>query len=605
MGHAATYQRQGPLMKHLERIHGLRALLKEEGLDAYWIPSTDEHLSEYAPPWAERRRWLSGFTGSAGDLLVARDQAWLFTDGRYTLQATRELQSLPIQVLTIGEAGSRALTEVVCSLARQHTGFRLGFDPCIVAAASVEELASSLREAGGVLVDIEHNLVDALWSDRPQPPASRLHTVAQRWAGESASDKLHRLRRHLAAVGADAWVGVQLDEIAWLLNLRSIRDLPCSSVFESFAWVDADCAKLFLHRGAARLAGIELPSDLEIAAREEFQEQLQSTNGRSVMLDPKQVTAGVADRLRRAGARLLPMDSPLQMWKAQKNDAELGAMRQANLQASVAKTRTLLWLERQVTAGEFPTERSIAAQIESFYAMTADYCDLSFCTISAAGPNSALPHYGEAGDTPVQEGELLLLDSGMHAAGGTTDDTRTVAVGYASDRARRHYTTVFKAHFAAASQRFPRGTSGTALDALCRAPLWRQRQNYDHGTGHGVGAWLNVHEGPAVLAEIARRPSAAVPLDPGMVTSIEPGYYEEGWGGIRLENLYLVRHAGSEEWLEFECLTWIPFDRRLLDQAALTDAESTWLYEYHEACRTRLTPHLSSQEARELELLLR
>ena len=579
----------------------MRALLEEEGLDAYWVPSTDEHLSEYAPPWAARRHWLSGFSGSAGDLLVARDRAWLFTDGRYTLQAKRELRSLPIKVLTASEPGAPTLTTMVCSLARQRPGLRLGFDPCITAATTAEELSRALRSAGGVLVGIEHNLVDRLWPERPSPPTSPLQEAPLKWVGESTADKLLRLRGHLAECGADAWVGAQLDEIAWLFNLRSIGDLPCSAVFESFAWVDARSATLFLHGGADRLSGIDLPAGVQVADRDRFQKRLQASAGQLVLLDLAQVTAGIADRLRQAGARLLPAASPLQSWKARKNPAEQDAMRQANLEASVAKTRTLLWIERQVRAGEFPTERAVAAVVESNYAASADYHDLSFATIAAAGPNSALPHYSEVGEVPLRSGELFLLDSGMHAGGGTTDDTRTIAVGQASAKARRLYTQVLQSHIAAASQPFPQGTPGVALDAICRGPLWRAQLNYDHGTGHGVGAWLNVHEGPFVLAEVARRPTATTPLDEGMVTSIEPGYYEEGWGGIRLENLYLVRNAKHEGWLEFECLTWIPFDPRLIDQQALSAPESAWLHRYHAACRERLAPHLSSTEVSELE----
>ncbi len=580
--------------KHGERIEALRSLIAAERVHGYWIPTGDEHLGEFIPPWAERRRWVSGFTGSSGDLVVGAADAWLFTDGRYRLQAAREAAPAGIQVHCAGRDPS--LTQVVTDLARHRRGFRLGFDPYTVPAATAEAVSEELRQAGGALVAVETNLVDTLWGDRPSAPEELLRTVPVAVAGRSCADKVDRLRAELDHLGAEAWVTVKLDEIAWLTNLRAWGDVPFSTVFVSFLCVGPNEVHLFPAGGPGRVPGDALPDDFHIREYHDFRRLLGGLRGMRVALDPARVSAGVLDRLRHAGARLVLTESPVERTKAAKNSAEREAMRQANLRASAAITATLLWLREQAAAGAPLTEAAIAARVDRHLAAQPKFRGLSFATIAAAGVHSALPHYGTVDDTPLERDALFLLDTGAHIGGGTTDATRTVCGGEATERAREIYTRVLQAHLRLARQRFPAGTPGTALDAVARSVLWREGLDYEHGTGHGVGAGTVVHEGPFALAEEARKPSAIYPLREGMVTSVEPGYYEEGWGGVRLENLYIVANEEREGWLRLECLTWIPFAPDLIDRALLTSDEASWLNAYQQQCLERLEPLLDAAQ---------
>lgn len=582
-------------MEQQARLETLRELLAQEGLQAYWVPSSDEHLSEYVPPWAKRREWLSGFSGSAGELLVGREQAWLFTDGRYHIQAAKELAGVSIRLVT-----KEGLPDFVAKLAREVPGFRLGFDPKTVAASAALTLARTLRRAGGALIDIDRNLVDLLWKDQPRPPQTPLVSVPETWSGRPSEAKLRDLREQIREAEAHAWICGQLDEIAWLLDLRSLDDTPFMPIFESYLYVDASEALLFVHGAHRRCAALDLPPDLRVLEHGDFLPFLQELSGKTVVVDTDHTSASIVDRLRHAEAHPLALPSPVARQKSLKNRSEQAAMRRAGLSASVAKTRTLLWLRAELKAGRPLTEISVARQLESNYSEMPDYHGLSFPTISAAGPHSALPHYGGVDETPLRPGELFLVDSGAHIGGGTTDATRTLAVGESTATARRRYTRVLQALGRVACQSFPEGTPGTALDAICRSGLWLEGWNYDHGTGHGVGAWLSVHEGPFALAEQARKPCAITPLAAGMVTSVEPGAYEEGWGGIRLENLYLLVEADTPSWLRLECLTWIPFAPSLIDRDLLSGAECRWLDQYHHECGVRLSPHLEGAERQAL-----
>ncbi|MBI5445401.1 MAG: M24 family metallopeptidase [Deltaproteobacteria bacterium] len=587
-----------------ERIEALRASMRQHGVSHYLVPSSDEHLNEYLPAWHQRRPWLSGFTGSAGDLLVGMtaDETWLFTDGRYHLQAERELEGSGIGLQKLGSRGSKSLREVLEGLAgRYREACAVGYDPWVLSLASAEELSRVLEDGGAKLRPLSPPLVDGIWTDRPAPPETPLLVCPPEWTGRTMKEKVDALRASLQRRNADATAVVKLDQIAWLTNLRSTDDIPYNPVFEAYLYVDADRVHLFLHGARVRLPagfGNDLPG---FAVREygEFPGFLASVTGRRVLLDPEATTRGVFDAL--SGSRIIRAASPLDEAKAVKNEAERACMARASLLASVGKTRALLWLAAEIEAGRRVTEASFRDRIEGLYRELEGYRQLSFPTIAATGEHGAIVHYAGADETELRPGELFLVDSGIHLDGGTTDDTRTVTVRAPTPEQRAVYTRVLKAHIAGASQVFPEDAPGAALDAVTRSPLWSARLQYEHGTGHGVGAFLNVHEGPFSLTEARGRPAAGRGLKTGMITSVEPGYYRPGFGGVRLESLYLVTETGEEvdgrKWLCLVPLTWIPFDPRLIDLELLDETERAWLQVYHRGCLERLEPHLSADEA--------
>lgn len=593
-----------------QRIEALRKRMQQHGVSHYLVPTSDEHVNEYVPPWHQRRSWLSGFTGSAGDVLVGMDPAetWLFADGRYHLQAEQELKGSGIGLQKVGTKGAKSLREVLEDLAGRHgAGCSVGYDPMVLPVGSAEEMAKALTDGGAILQPVSPNLVDGLWTDRPTPPRTLLTLCPVEWTGRSVRDKVDRLRESLSRRNAGAIAVVRLDQIAWLTNLRSTDDIPYNPVFEAFLYVDSEEVHLFLHGGAERLPS-EFSGLSGFRPREygEFIPFLQSLRGQRVLIDPEGTTQGVLDGL--AANRIIRALSPIEEAKAIKNETEQACMARANLMASASKTRTLLWLAREAEAGRLVTERSFRAKIEGHYEEMPGYRQLSFPTISAAGEHAAIVHYGEADDSALRDGELFLVDSGVQMDGGTTDDTRTVSVGSPTSEQRTIYTQVLKAHISGASQLFPEEAAGASIDAVTRSPLWARRLHYEHGTGHGVGAFLNVHEGPFALTEARGRLHSARGLKPGMITSIEPGYYRQGFGGVRLEGLYLVIDTGAEsdgrKWLGFRPLTWIPFDPKLIDTDLLDDRERAWLSEYHQGCIERLRDHLSRDEAAQLNDML-
>ncbi|MSR75633.1 MAG: aminopeptidase P family protein [Planctomycetes bacterium] len=593
-----------------ERLRALRGLTAEHGIDDFIVLSVDEHLNEYLPLHGARREFMSGFTGSAGDLLVGRSDAWLYTDGRYHMQAGLELEGSGFSLMKVGTPGSRSLIADIEERIKCGKSHVVGVDPMTVPFGFSEMLTERIERLGGKVVETPINLVDRVWRTRPKNANSRLIVVPPEWCGQSTAEKLAVVRADLAAAGADGMAVVKLDQIAWLMNLRAKGDIPYNPVFEAFMYLDAQTLHLFLRSPAERLpAGFDPKcGGFVVHAYEEFAPFLRTVKER-VSIDPSGITLGVVSALQGAGALIVPMLSPIELRKSMKNPAEQDAQRRANLRASVAKTRTLLWLRRELDAKRLVTEDSARLAIEAYYAEQEGYFDLSFNTISATGAHGAIIHYGACDNTPLKDGDLYLIDSGAHIAGGTTDDTRTVAVGRCDSERRKVYTLVLKGHIQAARQTFPENTPGTALDALARAPLWNQHLNYDHGTGHGVGTFLNVHEGPFALSERERKSYATTPLKPGMVTSIEPGYYREGFGGVRLENLYLLRKTHDDAlgraWITLDPLTWIPFDPELVEDSLLDPAETEWLDNYHRGCIEILSPLLPETERFELRTMLR
>lgn len=569
-----------PRLDVAARLQQLRQLLREQDLDGFWVPSADEHLNEYLPEHRKRRQWITGFTGSVGDALITRDRAWLWVDPRYHEQAEREVDPNLLTVIKGGLPNQPSLMEIVEELG---SGFRLGVDPFTVAVATYRQLQAHAQAGGVLLIPVMENLVDKLaQGSAPVAPFDQpIDSVPTHLSGATPAEKLAQVRQEMRRKRVGLLPLTKLDQVAWLFNLRG-SDIPYNPVFWAYALVSLDRAALFtdLERLSPRSRQFLAEAGVELWPYETYSQQLPqwAKSYAPVGLDPKQTTQGTQELLQDASCREL--EHPVEALKAVKNPTELEQMRRANRKASRAKIRTLAWIDRQIQQGIPVTEADVAAIMEAHYREEGEWVGLSFNTIAGAGANSSIIHYGTPDPQKLlQPGELFLLDSGSHYLGGTTDDTRTVWIGPqpADPLCKRRYTEVLKAHIQCARQIFPPDTYGVSLDGIARSTLWQAGLDYGHGTGHGVGAFLNVHEGPN---GIHRR--ASTPLKVGMINSIEPGYYQPGWGGIRLENLYeVIAIPEPEGWMGFRSLTWIPFDGRLIDWELLNEAQRAWLDEYH------------------------
>jgi Xaa-Pro aminopeptidase len=569
-----------PRLDVAARLQQLRQLLREQDLDGFWVPSADEHLNEYLPEHRKRRQWITGFTGSVGDALISRDRAWLWVDPRYHEQAEREVDPNLLTVIKGGLPSQPSLMEIVEELG---SGFRLGVDPFTVAVATYRQLQAHAQAGGVLLIPVMENLVDKLaQGSAPVAPFDRpIDSVPTHLSGATPAEKLAQVRQEMRRKRVGLLPLTKLDQVAWLFNLRG-SDIPYNPVFWAYALVSPDRAALFtdLERLSPPSRQLLAEAGVELWPYETYNEQLPqwAKSYAPVGLDPKQTTQGTQELLQDASCREL--EHPVEALKAVKNPTELEQMRRANRKASRAKIRTLAWIDRQIQQGIPISEADVAAIMEAHYREEGEWVGLSFNTIAGAGANSSIIHYSTPDPQKLlQPGELFLLDSGSHYLGGTTDDTRTVWIGPqpADPLCKRRYTEVLKAHIQCARQIFPPDTYGVSLDGIARSTLWQAGLDYGHGTGHGVGAFLNVHEGPN---GIHRR--ASTPLKVGMINSIEPGYYQPGWGGIRLENLYeVIAIPEPEGWMGFRSLTWIPFDGRLIDWELLNEAQRAWLDEYH------------------------
>ena len=594
------------------KLTALRSLMTTHQLDGYLIPSADEHLNEYLPKAWQRRDWASGFTGSAGDFLVGIEQAWLFVDSRYHEQADLEVDPSLIQVSKLGLEGHKTLVETLESLGQSAPGFRLGFDPFTLAVEQFRTFQKQLEPAGIKLVFVLENLVDKVriqspWIESEPLPAlgdSQLFPVPDAVAGETTVQKLTRVREAMQKANSDILPITKLDQVAWLFNLRG-WDIPYNPVFIAYAMITGNEA--FLFTNLARMADeIEetLQKHVTLLPYEQYEETLKSLVSQSsnlrVLLDPKHTTMGTYCLLE--GVRVVETANPIEGMKARKNAIEIQQMQAANLKASRGKVRTLKWISEQLASGKPLSELDVARAIAQFYQQETDFQGLSFNTIAGAGSNSSIVHYGTPSpDAVLKPGQFFLLDSGAQYLGGTTDATRTIIVGEPTPEQISRYTEVLKAHINCAMQQFPKGTTGAQLDGITRYTLWQEKLDFGHGTGHGVGAFLNVHEGPNGISK-----RVSEPLEPGMVTSIEPGFYQSGWGGIRIENLYVIKELPPENsqeqdvnttpWYGFEPLTYIPFDKRLIDLSRLTSRQQEWLERYNAAILEKLIPTLEFAE---------
>ena len=576
-----------------DRLTELRAELRRRGLDAFVVPHSDEHQGEYLPPRAQRLTWLTGFTGSAGVAVVLAERAAIFVDGRYTLQVRTEVDGQRFEPLHLVEQPPHQwLAEAL------PAGARLGYDPWLHTADGVERLRQACQQASAELVACASNPVDAVWPDQPPPPLAPVVAHGLDYAGRSADDKRAEIGQALAATRLDAAVITAPDSLAWLLNVRG-GDVPYAPLPLGFAIVRADGAvEVFLDRRKLT-AGLDghLGPAVTVAEPAELGAALDRLGaaGAKVRVDAASQPAWVLDRLTAAGARLDRGADPCALPKACKNPVELDGMRAAHRRDGAAMVRFLTWL-----AGRRPdqvTEMAAADRLEALRAEGPLFRGLSFPTIAGAGPNGAIVHYRstERSNRALAEDSLFLLDSGAQYLDGTTDVTRTIAIGRPPDEARQAFTRVLAGHIALATIRFPAGTTGSQLDVLARRPLWEAGLNYDHGTGHGVGSYLGVHEGPQRISTVA----STVALKPGMVVSNEPGYYRAGAWGIRIENLVAVVPSpgpAEREMLAFETLTLVPIDRALIEPALLSPAERAWLDGYHVQVFETLVPLVGPAE---------
>lgn len=583
-----------------DRLDAICRLLSDHGVDAYLVPSADAHLNEYPVAYQRRRQAISGFSGSAGDVLITPEQSHLFVDSRYHLQAEQDVDTTRFRVHKVGLEGAYTLLTWMTELERQRGALRVGFDPFVVPMSAYASFRGALKAAESALVPIHPNLVDEVWTDRPAMPAQPIYALPDDVTGRSPGDKLVDIRQQMAQQQADLLILTKLDEIAWVSNLRG-SDVAYNPVFESYLVIDRDQATCFARVMPPSDVQAALASDIAFRPYDAYAEAvLQQTQAAdvTVWLDASGTTMGTRLLLPET-ARVIESRNPVVLAKATKNDVEIASSRNAHRHAAAAKIRSLARLDRMLSARQPVSEHAYATMLHEEYSSEEGFRDLSFTTIAAAGPNGAVVHYSEASpDVLLGDSELFLVDSGAQVLGGTTDDTRTVSTGTPTERQRRLFTLVLRGHIRVAMQKFPEGTSGAALDALARSVLWNAGLDFGHGTGHGVGAFLNVHEGPQRLS-----PNGDEPLRPGMIVSNEPGYYEEGWGGIRIENLYVVvpdddmpPHPSGKRWFRLDPLTLIPFDNRLIDLEQLPEDEQAWLRQYYERVWDTMSPLLSGDD---------
>lgn len=581
-------------------LAALRAELAARGLDGFVVPLTDEHMSEYVGAYAQRLGWLTGFGGSAGSAVVLAEKAAIFTDGRYTLQVREQVSAddwayVPVPQESI--AGWLA--------ANASEGSRIGYDPWLHTSAWAKDTAAALADRGVTLVPVDSNPIDAVWTDRPAPSPARMTVHADTHAGQSSAAKRATIADWLSAQRADAVVLTALDSIAWALNVRG-TDVAHTPVALSYAIVGSDgTTDLFVAPEKVDDAVRQhLGNAVRIHDRDAFAPALRGYAGQRVAADPERAVAAVFDALTAGGAKVLALRDPVVLAKALKNPAEIAGHRAASIRDGAALSRFLRWIEAEAPKGG-QTELSAAAQLLAFREQTGCLLDTSFDTISATGAHGASPHYHvtEESNAPILPGQLFLIDSGGQYADGTTDVTRVVPVGPPTPEMRDRFTRVLKGHIAIATAVFPDGTSGAQIDAFARRPLWEAGLDFAHGTGHGIGSYLSVHEGPQRIAAPNYPGGASLePLRAGMMLSNEPGYYKANEYGIRIENLLLIVPAaipgGDRErtMLRFETLTFAPIERTLIDPALLTRDERDWLDAYHADVAARIGPELDIAE---------
>ncbi|CAH1674947.1 Xaa-Pro aminopeptidase [Hyphomicrobiales bacterium] len=580
------------------RVAALRKALAAQGLDGFVIPRADEHQGEYVPAHMARLAWLTGFTGSAGNAVVLADKAALIVDGRYTIQSAEQTDTAVVTPVRMEETPLERWIEQ-----NLPAGGKLGYDPWLHTVDGVAKLEKAAAAAGGSLVAVAANPIDALWSDRPAPPAAPVKAHPDDYAGEAPAAKLDRIRKALAEAKVDALVVSDPHALAWVFNIRG-GDVEHTPLPLGYAIVPRDGRPtVFLApEKITNEAGDAIGAVGEIAAPSALETQLKTLGAAKakVRLDAATAASALATLIREAGGTPDAGTDPIALMKARKNAAELNGARTAHLRDGAAMTNYLSWLAREAPKGGL-TEIDAVAALEAERLRTGLLKDVSFTTIAGAGPNAALPHYrvSEATNRKLEPG-IFLVDSGGQYEDGTTDITRTIVIGEPTAEMRDRYTRVLKGHLAISRLVFVKGTSGAQLDAFARLPLWQGGFDFDHGTGHGVGSYLSVHEGPQRLSKLG-----TTPLEPGMILSNEPGYYKQGEYGIRIENLIVVEERnipGAERTIYgFETITWCPYERALIEKSMLDAGEIAWIDAYHAKVWEKLAPLVEGEAKTWLE----
>ena len=593
------------MQTHEARLDAVRKELARRGLDGFVVPISDEHMSEYVGAYAQRLAWLTGFGGSAGTAVVLKDKAAIFVDGRYTVQVREQVDEKLFEYQSVPQTNPGEWLA-----ANAPEGARIGYDAWLHSRGWAKSVAAALAGKGAELVAVESNPIDAVWADRPAPSTAVAIVHPEENAGRSSADKRAEVADWLKKEGLDATVVSALDSIAWLLNIRG-ADVDRTPVALSYVIAHSDgTAELFI---APEKVTPELTQHLgnavTVRPRDAFAASLASLGGKTVSVDPDFGVAAIFQALEDAGAKVVAKRDPTILPKAIKNEVEQQGQRSAQARDGAAVARFLRWLSVEASKGG-QDELSAAAKLQEFREATGLLRDLSFDTISAAGPHAALPHYkvDEDSNIPIPPGSIYLVDSGGQYPDGTTDITRTVWIGPGEPSAeqRDRFTRVLKGHIAIARAVFPQGTNGSQLDSFARQFLWQAGVDYAHGTGHGVGSFLAVHEGPQRIAKAAGgQAGTGQELMAGMLLSNEPGYYQSGGYGIRIENLVLVEKReidGAEgDYLGFETVTFVPIDRTLVERALLTPEETGWWNDYHARTRAILAPQLEAADLAWLE----
>ena len=586
------------MSSYADRLAALRDQLKRDRIDGFVVPLTDEHMSEYVGSYAQRLAWLTGFQGSAGSAVVLPEEAAIFTDGRYTIQVRQQVSPTEWSYQSIPETSvAKWLQE------NAPSGARIGYDPWLHTSDWVKQATASLAAKGAELIPVTRNPIDAVWSDRPEPSKARLVVQPDDMAGKNSAEKRHEMADWLHKEGADAAVLAALDSIAWTFNVRG-ADVSHTPVALAFALVNSDgTADLFVEgEKIGDDVRAHLGNGVRLHERTEFEPHLKGLSGKLIAVDPERSVAAIHQALEEGGARILSRRDPAILPKAVKNAVEVAGHKAAQARDGAAVSRFLRWVELEAPKGGLD-EMIAADKLLGFRQELGGLRDLSFDTISAFGPNGALPHYKGTAETnlPFTSGTLYLVDSGGQYQDGTTDITRTVPIGEPTAEMIDRNTRVLQGHIAIATALFPKGTRGTQLDSFARRPLWEAGCDYAHGTGHGVGAFLAVHEGPQRISPVGSSQSGGdEPLQAGMILSNEPGYYKPGEYGIRIENLVLVVEkdvpGADKDMLGFETLTFVPIDQRLIDASMLSDRELDWLNEYHAEVLALIGPQLSGED---------
>ncbi|MBM3515619.1 MAG: aminopeptidase P family protein [Alphaproteobacteria bacterium] len=577
-----------------DRLADLRAAMAAAGVDAYIVPRADEHQGEYVASYAERLQWLTGFSGSAGLAVVTKSKAAVFIDGRYTLQVRHQVDGTLYQYRhLIDEPAHEWLVENAAQ------NWRIGFDPKLFTPAGLGKFEEACRKTGASLAPVAENLVDRIWRNQPARPTGPAIVYPEKFSGKSSDAKRSLVVEWLKKEGIDAFLFSAPDSIAWLFNIRG-EDVEFTPLVLAYALIGADgAATLFVD--LAKIGSdvrAHLGSGVALSPYDDVAKVLaaQASKLGKIAIDRDTGSRWLHDLVSAAGTEAKAAPDPITPIKARKSREEMDGVRGAHVRDGAALTRFLAWFAREAPKGHL-NEVFAAAKLEEFRRADNLYRGGSFPTIAGAGGNGAIVHYRASSETcaAIKSDMVVLIDSGGQYLDGTTDVTRTVVVGAATAEQKRRFTLVLKGHIALGSARFPKGTTGSQLDALARHALWQEGLDYDHGTGHGVGTFLSVHEGPQRISKVGN----TVALEPGMLISNEPGYYKTGEYGIRIENLVFVREvaaSGGEKTLyDFETVTLAPIDRNLIEPSLLTDSEKSWLNAYHARVRATLSPLLDAE----------